>query len=191
VLVHVGRVDEALVQIRRAQQLEPLSLIINANVGRVALQARRYQEAKAALLHTLELDPNFQVAHSLLGSAYLAERKYDSAISEITRAMELQGSRSTTYTALLGYAHAVAGHRAQAESVRQELLSRAKTGPVSYSGLALLHHALGDTARAIAALDTAVQRYDSWIAMTSREERFDALRRHPRAAAILASTEKQ
>jgi TolB-like protein/Flp pilus assembly protein TadD len=190
VLVHVGRVEQALVQIRRAQELEPLSLIINANVGRITLQARRYAEARAALRRTLELDSTFQVAHSLLGSLYLAERKYDSAISEITRAMELQGSRSTTYVTVLGYAHAVAGHRSEAEVLRREIMARAKTSPVSYSGLALLHHALGDTAQAIAALDTAVQRYDSWIAMTSREERFDALRRHPRGAALLASTEK-
>jgi tetratricopeptide (TPR) repeat protein len=58
----LGRHDQAIAEHQRAQQLDPLSLIINANLTRALYWARRYDEAIAQARRTLEIDPSFGVA---------------------------------------------------------------------------------------------------------------------------------
>ncbi len=76
-MIKTGRHEEAVAEIKRAQELDPFSLIINAVVGRVFFFARRYDEAIEACYKTLELDPNFFVAHLFLGRAYKEKRMYE------------------------------------------------------------------------------------------------------------------
>ena len=188
-LAHVGQFDEAVRQIHKAQELEPLTLIINANVGRVELEARHYAAAEAALRHTIELDSAMQTAHALLTYVLVHEHKYDEAVAEQELSLKLTGGRPTTTLAALGYVYAVAGRRAPAEAVLREIRQRAAREPISYGGLALLLSGLGRRAEAIAALDTAVSRYDALVSMRSQEEVFDELRRDPKGALLFARAE--
>jgi hypothetical protein len=66
---------------------------------------------------------------------------------------------------------------------------RRRHQPVAYAGLALVNDALGKRDFAIALLDTAVQRYDQFLALHGRSPFFDSMRRDPRAAAIFARAE--
>ena len=91
--------------------------------------------------------------------------------------------------AALGYVYAVASRRAQAEAILRELRQRSAHEPISYGGLALLLSGLGRHAEAIAALDTAVTRYDALLSMRSQEEVFDPLRNDPSGAALFARAE--
>src|SRR6185503_9828163 len=75
-----GRFDEAIAEAKRAQQLDPLSLILNENLGDVLLLARRYDEAEAQLRKTLELDPDFFVARSTLARLYETRGRYKEAL---------------------------------------------------------------------------------------------------------------
>ena len=188
-LAHVGQFDEAIRQIRKSEELEPLTLIIIANVGRVELEARHYAAAEAALRHAIELDSAMQTAHALLTYVLLHEHKYDEAIAEQELSLRLTGGRPTTTLAALGYVYAVAGRRPQAEAILREIRQRAAREPISYGGLALLLSGLGRHAEAIAALDTAVTRYDALLSMRSQEEVFDPLRKDPTGAALLARAE--
>jgi serine/threonine-protein kinase len=188
-LAHVGQFDEAIRQIYRARELEPLTLIINANVGRVELEARRYAQAESALRHTIELDSTQQTAHSLLSFLLLYQGRTDEAVKEAEFGLRLTGTRPTMTVSALGYVYATAGRRADAEAILRELEDRAKRERVSYGGLALLSYALGKQERAIEALDSAVAQFDAMLKMRSREQAFDALRRHPRAAPLLAKAE--
>ncbi|HTI64291.1 MAG TPA: protein kinase [Gemmatimonadaceae bacterium] len=188
-LAHVGQFDEAVRQVHKAQELEPLTLIINANVGRVELEARHYAAAEAALRHTIELDSAMQTAHALLTYVLVHEHKYDEAIAEQELSLRLTGGRPTTTLAALGYVYAVASRRAQAEAILRELRQRSAHEPISYGGLALLLSGLGRHAEAIAALDTAVTRYDALLSMRSQEEVFDPLRNDPSGAALFARAE--
>ncbi len=77
-----GRMDEAIAATRKAQELDPLSLIINENVGDILMLAGRYDEAERQLLKTLELDPDFGVAHRTLARVYEAKGMYQEAIEE-------------------------------------------------------------------------------------------------------------
>lgn len=185
-LSHVGRMDEALQQIYRARTLEPVNLIINANVGRIELVARHYAAAAAALKHTIELDSTQQTAHSLLGAVYLQEGKPAAAIKELERSLAIGGWRSGTIC-LLAHANIIAGRRAEGEKLLGDVERRRAAGEVvSYAGLALVYDALGQRSRALALLDTSVARFDPFINMHSREAIYDPLRRDPRGAAILA-----
>ena len=88
-LCPMRRFDEAVSEAKRAQQLEPLSLSINTNLGAVLTTARRYDEAIAQLRKTVELDPNFITAHWRLALAYSCVGRHTEAIAEAKRALEL------------------------------------------------------------------------------------------------------
>ncbi len=184
-----GRTTEALRQIYRAQQLEPLNLIINANVGRVELLARRYDRAEAALRYTLELDSTQRTARALLAAIYLEQGKPDRAVVEFQRSM-VNGSTSSTTALLLAHAYLSAGRRDDAQRILVGF-ERRRTAhqSVSYAGLALVYDGMGQRERALALLDTAVRRFDPALTMHSREAIFDPLRRDPRGAAIFARAE--
>ncbi|MEA2554630.1 MAG: adenylate cyclase, partial [Fimbriimonadaceae bacterium] len=109
----MGRFDEALVQIREAQELDPLSLAISSGVGHVLYLSRNYDQAIDAYRHTLELDPKFVQARLWFGRPFLQKGRFEEAISELQQAVDLSGG-STISLAVLAHAHAAAGHRDQA-----------------------------------------------------------------------------
>ena len=189
-LAHLGRFDDALRHIHRAQELEPLTIIINANVGRIELEARHFRKAEAALKHTLEMDSTQRTARSLLGATYLQEGRPAEAIAEFQRSLTF-GSKQTGTRLMLANAYAVTGARGQAKVILDEVRALRESGqPVSFGGLALVYDALGQRDQAIRMLDSAVLAFDPVIEMHSREAIFDPLRRDARGRAILARSER-
>ena len=88
-LVNIGRHGEAINEIRRAQELDPLSLMINTLVGVVFHRALQWDAAIEQLRRTLELDPNYSVALVFLGSAYEQKWMYEEAIAVLQKAAAL------------------------------------------------------------------------------------------------------
>ncbi len=74
VLAQQGRLDEALAAIKRAEELDPLSLVTNTVLGYTLYLARHYDQAIEQERETLELDDNFALAHWVLGLAYEQKR---------------------------------------------------------------------------------------------------------------------
>jgi serine/threonine-protein kinase len=188
-LAHRGQFEEAVRQIKKARELEPLSLIINSNVGRVLYLAGRYDEAAGALKGAIDLDPNFSSAHEHLGAVYLQQRKYDEAIAELHRRIELAGSRPSQQLCMLGHAYAVSGHKDEARAILNEVLGRASHEAISYGALAMLYDGLGDHAKGLEALRTAVERFDPLLQLMSRDVRFEGLRKDPVGAELFRRTE--
>jgi tetratricopeptide (TPR) repeat protein len=89
-LMTMGRFDETIAEAMRAQQLEPLSLIINSVLGLAYNNAGRYDEAIAQLRKTLEIDPNFPRANEYLEGVYEDKGMYEEAIEQ-SRKNRLQG----------------------------------------------------------------------------------------------------
>jgi tetratricopeptide (TPR) repeat protein len=106
----MGRHQEAIAEAKRAQELEPLSVMISDVVGYILLQARQYDQSIEELLKGLEMDPSFALAHRDLGETYVQKGKYEEAIAEINKAVTLSGGEPL-YMSTLGYAYAVAGQR--------------------------------------------------------------------------------
>jgi serine/threonine-protein kinase len=184
-LLTVGRFEEAIAMSRRARELDPLSLIINAGLGHSLHAVGRQDEAAAHLRGVLAVDSTFVVTNEYLATTYLAQGRFADAVPLFQRAIE-PTVRLSVPTALLGYALAKAGRRQQADSVRRELMDRQSRGYISPTSLALINLALDDTVQAFNWLQRAVRAHDPFIVYNYvNEPMFAPLKRDPRGAAIL------
>ena len=104
----MGRHDEALLEKRRSQDLDPLSLAINRSAGWSFYFARNYDKAIELYRKTLDLDPNFIQAHLWLGEAYVQKALYAEAVAELQIAVTLSGENHSVLAAL-ARAYAVSG----------------------------------------------------------------------------------
>src|SRR5262249_20115774 len=112
-LAAMGRHDEAIAQIKRAQELDAHSLTISRDVGWIYFLARLFDQAIDQARNTLDLDPTHPLAHTLLGRAYVKKGLFEEAIAELQKAVAF--SPSGNNKVLLGYAYAVAGRRSEAQ----------------------------------------------------------------------------
>jgi tetratricopeptide (TPR) repeat protein len=104
----MGRDTEAMVELKKALKLDPLSLIINADLADALCVAGRFDEAVEQSRKTLQMDPNFAVGHYELGQALAQKHMYDEAIAELQRSIALS-ARSLLFTANLGSVYAFSG----------------------------------------------------------------------------------
>ncbi len=182
-LTAMGRFDEAIAEVKRAQQLEPLSLIINSAVGYAYYFARRYDQAIAESRKALEMDPNFSRAHFNLGLAYEQKKMFPQAIAEFQKAIASSGG--PLMEAALGHAYAVAGRRAEAQEVLDRLIELSKQRYVSSYQIATIYAGLGETDQAFAWLEKAYGERNNWLAYLKVDPIFDGLRSDSRFAALV------
>jgi TolB-like protein/DNA-binding winged helix-turn-helix (wHTH) protein/Tfp pilus assembly protein PilF len=142
-LMWTGRRDEAVLEVTRAQQLDPLLLAVSANVGFILAVAHRYDEAIAECRKTVDLDPNFPLGHYRLGQIYTLKGAYPEAIAELEKAVAASRS-SPRATAELGLAHALNGNRVEALRLVSDLITRSKQRYVSPFDIALIYAGLRD-----------------------------------------------
>jgi TolB-like protein/Tfp pilus assembly protein PilF len=180
----MGRLDEALSEIQRALELDPLSLGINTALGHVLYLSRQYDRAIEQYRKALELDPNFAQAHLWFGRPYLERGMYDEAIDELQTAVRLSKD-STMSLAVLGHAYASAGRLPEAKELLARLMKRSRAQYVPSYWIALIHTGLKDRDRAFAWLERANRERSAWLAWIKVEPRFDGLRSDPRFARLL------
>src|SRR5262249_43477321 len=107
-LAGMGRLDDALSEIKRARAVDPLMVIINANVGQILYYARRYREAAEEFKKALDMEPTLIAALLSLGHTYAQMGRYDEAITEFQKA-RLAGGPTSLVVGQLGYAYALSG----------------------------------------------------------------------------------
>jgi serine/threonine protein kinase/Flp pilus assembly protein TadD len=180
----IGRHDQAIPRIIRAQELDPLSLIINTIVGRTFYFARRYDQAIEQLRKTLELDPNFVQAHFHLGRAYVQKGMFEEAIPEFQKVIELTGD-SPQAVAQLGYSFARSGKKPEARKLVDQLKELSTRGYVTNYHLAILYSGLGEIDQALECLEEASKERSSEIVFIKVSSEFDSLRSHPRFLDLL------
>ena len=122
-------------------------MIINADLGWVYFNARRYDEAEAQARKTLEMDSRFYVAHYYLGEAFQFKGKLADAIAEFQKAFDLNNDPYSL--AMLGQAYARQGKTDEARKILARLREQAKSRYVSPYAFAVVLTALGEKARAI------------------------------------------
>ncbi len=178
-LAAMGRFPQAMYEIREAQKLDPVSLIIGTNVGWIEYLARDYPAATADLRRVLEMSPNFARARTRLGMVEMATVDYPAAMADFRAALELSGDEDPWVQGLLGDAEARAGDKAAAERELAALRSRAEkqyVPPIS-SGLVLL--GLGRNAEAEVALAKAVDDHSTSMVYARVDPALDGLRQSP------------
>jgi TolB-like protein/Tfp pilus assembly protein PilF len=183
-LACIGRLDEALVTAKRAQELEPYSLIVSSHFAWISYIARHYDETLAQANAKLKLDAKFFAAHRYLALAYQAQGKHTEAIEEFQNA--LAPSRgSILLRGELAHAYARAGQRQMALQQIEELQKLAGQRYVSAFHYGLIYAGLNDRERALAALNQAVEERAERLVWLGVDPRFDSLRNDARFIDIL------
>jgi serine/threonine protein kinase/Tfp pilus assembly protein PilF len=180
----MGRHAQAIAELQRAQQLDPLSLIINAALGRHGyFFARQHDRAIDQCLKTLEMDSGFWVAHMFLGLIYAHTGQHGEALAEFQKARVLDDN--VEILAGLGFAYGLSGQRAEAEKALGELLAMSKQRYVMSISIALVYTGLGDKDQAFAWLAKAYENRNGWLSEIKADPTFDSLRSDPRFAQLL------
>ncbi len=138
-----GRLAEAMAEIMKAQELDPLSLIINTDIGLIHYLAGRYDQAIEQYQRTLEIDPNFFVTRLALSGAYEQKGRFPEAINELQQALTLS-NESTLVLATLGRVYAMSGKREEAQNILTSLIGVSQHKYVSPYIMARLYLALGE-----------------------------------------------
>jgi TolB-like protein/Tfp pilus assembly protein PilF len=176
--IAMGQFDQSHNEILRAQELDPVSLNIKADVGWFLYYARRTDESIAQLKDVLEMDPNFSIAHGFLASAYQQKGMYKESIDESKAAIK-HFDGSSTRIALLGYSYAVAGKKLEALQVLRRL-DLFRDQYVSPYTRALIYTGLGQRDQAFPNLEKAYQDRNWMMAFLKVDPRLDPLRSDPR-----------
>jgi TolB-like protein/DNA-binding winged helix-turn-helix (wHTH) protein/Flp pilus assembly protein TadD len=181
-LIVLGQNSEAIAEIRKAESLDPLSLIISADMADVLLVARRYDESIQQSRKTIEMDPRFGVAYYQLGQAFAQKHMHQEAITEFQKAIGFSGGNKT-FTASLAYAYAVSGRTNDALNILKDLNEPSKDGFSNASEIALVYIGLNNKDEAFALLEKAYkERFNPSII---RRPYFDPLRADPRFQDLL------
>ncbi|MFQ5926898.1 MAG: tetratricopeptide repeat protein, partial [Terriglobia bacterium] len=183
-LTAMGRHEEAIAEAKRAQELDPLSLIINTSVGWTFYFARQYDQAIEQYRKTLEMDPNFVETRFGLRYAYLRKGMYDEAIAEWQREMKLLG-RPEEKVAALGDTYAESGMRGVWQWRLENLKQAAKRRYVNPFLLAEIYTLLGEKDRAFEWLEKAYEEHAGFMYEFKEDPTFDPLRSDPRFQALL------
>jgi TolB-like protein/Flp pilus assembly protein TadD len=184
VLSDLGRHQEAIAEMARARELDPVFLLVRALEGMFFHHAGRDDEASARLQSALELDPNFWITHLTLGKVYAHEGKYPEAISELTKAKELSHGNSEAIGSI-GYVAALMGDKEKAQAVLRELKTLSNQHYIPPVNVALIYVRLGDKEEALSLLERACEERDVRLTLLKVDPRWDSLRDNPRFVAIL------
>jgi tetratricopeptide (TPR) repeat protein len=176
-LIVMGRNDDGIAELRKAESLDPLSLIISADLADALCIAHLYDESVQQSQKTIEMDPHFAVAHYQLGQALARKHMHNEAITEFRRAIELSGG-NTTFESNLANAYAVSGRKEEAMKIVHDLESRQSRDSPTDASIALIHVGLGDNDRAMTWLNKAYQARFNPSILTRPV--FDPLRSDPR-----------
>lgn len=179
-----ARFDEALVEIKHARELDPLSPYLNTDVGWMHYFARHYDKAIEHYQQALEIEPNFALAHAYLGLAYERLGRHAEACAALQKAVTLAGG-SADMTAWLGYVYAMSGRREEAQQVLRELQARAAQSYVALHNTALIYAALGERDQAFVWLEDAFQKHAGWLFCLKVDARLDRLRDDVRFAELV------
>ena len=177
-----GKTAEAIAEMKKAESLDPLSLIIGADLAEELVIAHRYDEAIEQSRRTIELDPRFAVAHYELGQAFVQKHMYKEAIVELQKAIEFSGG-SSTCTSNLAYAYALSGQREKVDPILEALKKGSKSGLSNAPEIALVYVSLRDNGQAMSWLERAYQeRFNPTILLRPA---FDPLRSDTRFQNLL------
>lgn len=182
-LTQLGRFDEAISEIKLALSLDPLSLIINANVGWVLYFARQYAAAQTQLEKTVEMDSNFYSARIKLGWVYAVKNMHQPAIHEFQTALALSHNEMAVLS-LCGEAYALAGDSGAAFKIQDQMHHRENTYFSPY-WKSLIYVALGRHQTALELLRQAAAMHCYSLVWLKVEPRFDPIRQLPEFGEIL------
>ena len=175
-----GRFAEALQEMRRAQQLDPLSLIVASGIGRILHFEGRFDEAIAQYRQVMQMDPTFIRVWFDLALTLIAKGAYEEAFEGLKKA----GGQPFALM-LTSVAQALSGHRDRARAAIGRLEEYARAGTIGIDDLAILYAALGESRRASELLERACDQRAAALAYAAVEPVMEFLRTDPECRPVL------
>jgi len=183
-LAAMGRFDEAIAEIRRAERLDPVSPRIKTWVGRILFAARHYEESERQFRASSELDPHYVCAPILISEPLVGQARYGEAIASIQEFIKMD--RSVDNLGYLGFAHARAGNRDEALNALDEIRQLASQVYVSPYYIAIIYVGLGESDKAFHWLDKAIEERTSHMIELKTDPKLDAIRSDSRFQDLMA-----
>ena len=177
-LLTAGRHAEALAEIQRAQELDPLSLIITSVHGWIYYEGRQYDQATEYFRKALEMDSQYVPALLDLGACYLRLRDNQKALEQFQKARAV--SETSRVLADMAQAYALSGNKSEALKILNQLEQSSQSRFVSPFDVSFVYAALGDKTRAIQLLEKSADEKVGWVISLGVEPGFDSLRDEPR-----------
>jgi TolB-like protein/DNA-binding winged helix-turn-helix (wHTH) protein/Tfp pilus assembly protein PilF len=182
-LAAVGRMDEAIAELRQAQELDPLSLVISTDLAKRLCFVGQYDEGMERFRRILEIDPDFVLAHYFLSQVYEQRGLYAEAIAEIGK---IRSADTTGIVgAQLGHIYAVQGRRKEALQLVDELQRRSNQTYIDPSRLAYIYIALGEKDAAFTWLEKAYQQHSPAMNGLKTDLVYAPLRSDPRFTGLM------
>jgi eukaryotic-like serine/threonine-protein kinase len=178
----MGRHQEAIAEIKRAQQLDPLSMIISFVVGDTYLKARQYDSAIEQFRKTIEMDKTFSRSHRYLGKAYIEKGMYEQAITEFQTANILAGldpEKAAKRAKVLRDAYAAVGPQGFWRKQLDILKEESEHENVSPYNIASVYARLSDLNQALTWLEKAYHDHDAYLVYLKIDPEFDRFRSDP------------
>lgn len=183
-LISLGRVDEAIAEAKRTQELEPLAFTASSHLGWIYYLAGQSDRAIEQCSKILELDPTSFPARRYRGLAYEQKGMYREAIDEFQKGVKVSGS--PLMLALLGHAYAVSGQKSEAQRVLNELSDLQNRRYVSSYTVGAIYAGLGDKDQAFKWLEKAYDERDVWLMNLKVDPVFAKIRSDKRFPDLLA-----
>jgi serine/threonine-protein kinase len=181
----MGRLDEALSEVRRAVELDPLSAIYNTCLAHLYYARGQYDLAIAQHRRAMDLDPGWYVPHWLLAIQYAHIGMFEEAIASAQKACELSG-RNAPAVGILALAYGLAGRPSEARALLEELTTLRRTTYVPPFAMAAVYRSLGELDQALEWLEKGVEEHDLIVVTGLRSDpRYIPLHGHPRYQALL------
>jgi serine/threonine protein kinase/tetratricopeptide (TPR) repeat protein len=184
-LFPLGRVEEALTEMRRALELDPLDPFYNSLLGYLLHSTGQFEPAVAQLKHAIDLDPTFFFPYWFLSSVYVLSGRVDEAIAAGEKANDLSGRHALTLAAL-GSCYVQAGRTAEARQFLEELTARRRSTYVPSTALAWALLAVGELDEGLEWIARGIEERDPTVVTALKSAPvYGRLRSHPAFPALL------
>jgi TolB-like protein/Flp pilus assembly protein TadD len=181
VLLPLGKSAQEVAEMRRALELDPLSLIINSNLGFALLYAGRLDEAIVQLRKTIEMDAGFANAHGFLGKALELKSQIPQAMAAYQKASALDEN----WLPYLGHLYGMIGRKDEARKILGQLQAVREQRYLDPVNLAIVYLGLGDREQALTSLEQSYDdRNGNWLIWIRIDPFLDPLRGDPRFEAL-------
>jgi serine/threonine protein kinase/tetratricopeptide (TPR) repeat protein len=178
-LFPLGRVEQALAEMRRALDLDPLDPFYNSLLGHLLYSLRQFEPAIEQLQHAVDLDPTFSFSHWFLSITYAQNGKFEEAIAAAEKANQFSGGNALTL-GTLGSLYGRAGRTAEARQLLEELTTRRRSAYVPASALAIVHRGLGERQETLEWIARGIEERDPIIVTALKSSpTYDSLRPQP------------